>query len=363
LGWEVAVPANRSTRRLGVLHGEGIGPEIIGGALEVLSAVAGASGVHVEVEVGPECGGADAGHLTPAEEAFCRRLFEKDVPLLCGPRGGRFVYDLRERFDLYCKLSPVRPLESLADAGVLRPASRAADLLFVRENVGGLYFGSHRERRANGVLEQADHAFGYRRAEVLRILDVAVRLALSRRGRLAVAIKTGGVPSISALWRECAEEACAGLPIRVELLEIDNACYQVVADAPRFDVVVSPNMFGDVLADVAALLLGSRALSYSANFGEAGPAVYQTGHGAASDLAGSDGANPVGQILSLASLLEHGLGLADMAESVRDACDAVLAEGWRSDDLMADGCRRVGTRELSKRIADRAYALAAGIGS
>lgn len=340
---------------LGVFHGEGVGPEVVGAALDVLAALEG-SGPRFALQIAPEPEGGSPGHLAPSEAAFCGKLFDAGAPLLCGPRGGRFVYELRECFGLFCKLTPVKPLASLADAGVVRASARAADLLFVRENSGGLYFGRHDLRSRGGVPEEGHHAFHYARDEVLRILRIASDLALGRRGRLTVVLKTSGVPSISALWRHCALETCEALPIELEFLEIDNACYQVVADAGRFDVVVSPNMFGDVLADVAALLLGSRGLSYSANFGEDGRAVHQTGHGAALDLAGSDRANPAGQILSLANLLDRSLGLADLGEAVRRATEAVLAEGYRTDDVMAAGCRRVGTRELGKRIADRVHA-------
>ena len=138
----------------------------------------------------------------------------------------------------------------------------------------------------------------------------------------------------------------------MRLLNVDTACYQLVADARSFDVVVAPNMFGDVLADVATLLLGSRGMSSSANFGDGGLAVYQTGHGAAYDLAGQDRANPVGQILAMA-LLHESFGLEQLRLQVRDAVSDTLASGWRTADIMAPGCRAVGTRELVAQIGVR----------
>jgi len=361
-GWDAHPPAEGS-HPLGVLIGEGIGPEVVPVALEVLSALDGAGPARFDVRIGPQPGPAgegDLGHLSEAEAEFCRDTFAQDGALLCGPRGGRFVYELRRRFELFAKLSPVRPLPALADTGALRPeAVRGADLLFVRENVGGLYFGSDRRTRDGRVLSEAQHSFGYERATVDRILRLAAELARGRRGRLALVVKNAGVPSISELWRECAVEACEPVAIELDVLEVDNACYQVVADARRFDVVVSPNMFGDVLADVAALLLGSRGLSHSLNLGDQSRAVYQTGHGAARDLAGSDRANPVGQILALAGVLETSFGLRALADAVRGGTQAVLAGGWRTPDVMAPGCTEVGTRELGKRIADRVHALAA----
>jgi 3-isopropylmalate dehydrogenase len=361
-GWEARPPA-AGPHGVGALLGEGIGPEVVGAALDVLGALEAARSLRFELRIGPQlglAGGDDRGHLTGPEADFCHATFAQGGALLCGPRGGRFVYELRRRFELFAKLTPVRPLPALLDAGPVRPqAVRGADLLFVRENVGGLYFGSHRETRDGRFLREAQHSFGYARPTVDRILRLAVELAQGRRGRLALVAKSAGVPAISELWRECAAEVCEAAAVELEVLEVDNACYQVVADARRFDVVVSPNMFGDVLADVAALLLGSRGVSHSLNLGDQRRAVYQTGHGAARDLAGSDRANPVGQILALAGMLETSFGLPALADAVRAGTQAVLAGGWRTPDVMASGCTEVGTRELGKRIADQVHALAA----
>jgi 3-isopropylmalate dehydrogenase len=346
---------------VGVLPGEGVGPEVVRAALDVLSALDAVGTARFEVRIGPEPPKDldETGGLTGAEEAFCAGVFAEEGAVLCGARGGRFVYELRRRFDLFCKLTPIRPLEPLLGIGPCRAeAASGADLLFVRENVGGLYFGSHGEQRVGEVLSEVSHTFRYERHIIDRILGVAVALAERRRGLLTVVLKRGGVPSVSAIWRAAAEELPGVANLDLEFLEVDNACYQVVADAPRFDVLVSPNMFGDVIADVAVLLLGSRGLSYSANFGDHGRAVYQTAHGAALDLAGTDCANPVGQILSLASLLEESFGRPEPAHAVRRATTEVLADGWRTADTMAPGCTQVGTRELGKRIAERARELA-----
>jgi len=348
--------------RIGALPGEGIGPEVVGAALDVLAALDGLGGLSLELRVGPQVAsraGWAPGRLTEAEAHFVEEVFGDGGAVLCGPRGGRFVYDLRERFDLFCELTPVRPLTVLSDTGPCRAETvRDADLVFVGESLGGLYFGSHRKHRRAGSLREASHRFGYKRRAVDRILRVAVGLALLRRGRLSLVQKSSGAPSISSLWLEAALQLAEPLGVELELLEVDNACYQVVADARHFDVVVSPSLFGDGLADVAALLLGSRGVSHSASFGEQGRAVYQTGHGAARDLAGSDRANPLGQILSLASLLEESFGLGELAAAVRTGTQAVLADGWRTPDLLAPGCTPVGTRELGKRIAERAHAAA-----
>jgi 3-isopropylmalate dehydrogenase len=352
---------------VGVLPGEGVGPEVIGAALDVLEAVSEASGEAFALRRGGEIGLAarrSAGcDLTPEVTSFCEGVFADGGAVLCGPGGGRFVYDLRAKFDLYCKLAPVRPFAALRDAGVLRPeALDGVDVVVVRENVGGVYFGDHGGRRSEARLREAQHQFRYDEHQVARILRVALGLAGRRRGRLAVVVKPGGVPSISELWKEQAEDLSAGLDVELELIEVDNACYQIVAAASRFDVVVAPNLFGDVVADTAALLLGSRGLSFSANFGDGGTAVYQTGHGAAHDLAGRDAANPIGQIESLAMMLHESFGLPELRAAVERAVEAVLAEGWRTGDVSSPGARRVGTRELGLRVAERARAELRGTG-
>jgi 3-isopropylmalate dehydrogenase len=359
-----AIPGWQALRRpevptLGVLAGEGVGEEVMGAALEVLEAVADGAGRRFDVRRGGAIGltaKAVAGQeLTPDVVSFCDEVFRAGGALLCGPGGGRFVYDLREKFHLFCKLVPLRPLPMLRGAGPLRPeAVSGADILVVRENVGGVYLGEAGERREGARLGEAHHRFRYDALQVDRIVRVAMELARRRRGRVGVVVKRHGVPSISELWIESAEAANAEFGLALELLEVDNACFQIVADATHFDVIVAPNLFGDVVADTGALLLGSRGLAYSANFGEAGRAAYQTAHGAALELARTDRANPVGQIQALAMLLEESFGMGDLHRAIERAIGRVLSEGWRTADVMQPGCRMVGTCELGRRIAEQA---------
>jgi 3-isopropylmalate dehydrogenase len=346
---------------IGVLPGEGVGPEVIGAALDVLEAVEEVSGQRFELRTGGPIGlaakRATGSELTPDVVGFCEETFADGGALLCGPGGGRFVYDLRERFDLYCKLAPVQPLAALRGAGPLRAeAVDGVDIVVVRENIGGIYFGEHGESRPGQRSAAAHHHFGYEAGQVDRIVRVAMELARRRRGRLSVIVKRAGVPSISRLWIERAEELNAGFGLELDVLEIDNACYQIVASAPGFDVVVAPNLFGDVVADIAALLLGSRGVSHSANFGEGGRAVYQTGHGGAHDLEGTDRANPIGQIRALAMLLHESFGMVQLRQAIDGAIERALSDGWRTADVTEPGCKLVGTRELGRRIAEIAGA-------
>jgi 3-isopropylmalate dehydrogenase len=350
-GWR-SRPLARPPFVLGVLPGEGIGPEVVGAALTVLDAVVDAHGIEIDVRTAGELDppGPYGAELGETIDAFFARTFAASGPVLCGAVGGRFVYQLRERFDLFCKLVPVRPSASLLDASIVRPERLAGtDVLLVRENIGGLYLGEFGRTEAGRVAYQ--HVT-YTAEQVDRIIDVAVRAAAQRRHRLAVITKGGGIPEISALWRERAAIVTEGRGVAVEEVEVDNACFQLVADPQRFDVVVAPNLLGDVVADAATLVLGSRGMSFSANFGVDGLAVYQTGHGAAYDLAGRDRANPVAQILTLAMLLRESFGLAAAAEAVEDAVEQVLTSGRRTADIAGPSSTVVGTRALAADIAE-----------
>lgn len=344
---------------VGVFPGEGIGGEIVPVALEILEAACAKSSRRFDVRMGGRIGlAARAAHgadLSDEAIGFCEEVFRDGGAVFCGPGGGRFVYELRARFDLYCKFTPLKPMPQLADVGPLRPGhAKGVDIVAVRENAGGLYFGEWgRERTASGTC-RAYHRFHYDKDQIARILEVASRLAASRRGRLCVTLKPGGVPAVSALWEEALHEVLRanGRKVEADILEVDNAAYQLIARAGDFDVIVSPNMFGDVLADCGALLLGSRGMSYSGNFGGTGVAVYQTAHGAARDLAGTDRANPIGQIFALTMMLRESFGWDEGADMIEAAVGAVLSQGIRTPDIASSGSHLVGTRELGQRIRD-----------
>lgn len=357
--FELSVPAFTVNRPhlLGVLEGEGVGPTVVGAALGVLSALQSVTGRSFEIECGgaiglaaEACSGAS---LSDEVAAFCANIFARGGAILAGAGGGRFVYDLRQQFDLFCKLSPLRVCDELIAAGRLKPQHvRGVDILVVRENIAGVYRGLSRECHAPAEGLRVEHAFHYTEAEVCRIVDVAARIAAMRRGELLVVVKDGGLPALSGLWRRCASEAASQTGVRCSFANVDYAAYRLIQDAPALDVIVAPNLFGDVLADVGSLLLGSRGLSYSGNFSSSGAAVYQTNHGAAYDLVGTDQANPVGQIHSLAMLLRESFGLAQEAALVEAAVAEVWRQGWRTADLREDGQQPVGTREMAERIAD-----------
>jgi 3-isopropylmalate dehydrogenase len=348
---------------VGVLPGEGIGPEVISAALEVLSAVASSGGARFETRtggaIGREAEVASGRPLSEEVAAFCAEVFERGGAVLAGPGGGRFVYDLRRRFDLFCKLSPLRPIAPLLDAGRLKAHGVAgADILLVRENMGGVYQGQWRETVDDREGRLCEHSFRYSERQVRRLLEVATRLATGRRGRLSVVIKDSGVPGMSALWRDLGRDVGSSAQVEVRFVDIDLAAYLLMQDPLSFDVIAAPNLFGDVLADLGAVLLSSRGLSYSGNFSEEGAAVYQTNHGSALDLAGQGRANPLGQIASLAMMLRESFGLAREAGWIDSSIEEVMHQGFRTFDVAEPGTTVVGTAEMGGHIASAVRGLA-----
>jgi 3-isopropylmalate dehydrogenase len=259
---------------------------------------------------------------------------------------------LRRRFDLFCKISPLRPVDSSFPPCRLksRPGFET-DILIVRENVGGEYQGEWSERIEEGEGRVCEHVFRYSERQVRRILEVAASLASARRGRLAVVVKDSGIPGVSALWREIGSELAAAAGVAVTFPDIDLVGYRLIQEPETFDVLAASNLYGDVLADLGAVLLGSRGLSFSGNFSEGGSAVYQTNHGSALDIAGQGRANPLGQIASLAMLLRESFGLVREAERIGAGIREALAEGYRTFDIAEEGTTLVGAEEMGRRVA------------
>lgn len=345
------VPSPHEPRRIGVLAGEGSGPEIVGVALDVLAAVSAATGASFEVRAGGAIGidaEREAGvALTDSVAGFCAETFAAGGAILAGAGGGRFVYDLRRRFDLFCKLNPIRTWRALGEVTRLRCRQPDdVDVLVVRENVGGVYYSDWQEERTPGgeltLRQQTTHD----EHDARRIVGAAARMASLRRGRLAVVVKRGGLPAFSALWEAAARDAAIEHGIEAVALDVDLAAYRLVQEPEALDVVVAPNLFADVLSDLGGVVAGSRALTYGGSFSPHGAAVYQTNHGSAHDIARTDRANPAGQVLALAMLLRESFALEHEAALVESALASVWASGVRTVDLAEPGARVVGTREF-----------------
>ena len=338
---------------IGILPGEGIGPKIIDVTLNILDIISQYTNRKFEIKTGGDIGcPAQDKHgvaLTSEVKQFCNNIFNANGALLCGAGGARFVYDLRTEFDLFCKFTPLQPFTELNDTGVLKPeAKQLVDIIAVRENISGAYFGEWGLDSDNN----AYHHIHYNKKDIKRIIDTAIRLSLLRNKKITLVTKKDGMPSISKLWQDIFTESASQYDVTFNILDIDHTAYQLIASAKDFDVIVSPNLFGDILADCGALLLGSRGMSYSGNFNSKGHAVFQTGHGAAYDLAGKDIANPIGQILSLCMLLRESFGLTSLASEVEHAIRKTLSKGIRTSDIATVDSQLVGTIEMGQHIID-----------
>lgn len=359
---EDGLPTNL-TRLIGILPGEGIGSEVIECALHVLDAVSGVADTKFELVYGGDIGrqseksGQEA--LPQDVITFCAEVFAKGGCILNGPGGGRYVYDLRRVFDLYCKLSPIRSFDELADTCRLKADHvKGVDILMVRENASGLYQGEWSSGHCEKKGRVAEHRFSYSEAQVNRILEPAAQIARTRKGLMTVVFKESGIPAISELWRDCARATAERVGVKFAMLDIDLMVYRLIQHAQDFDVIVAPNMFGDVLSDLGGVLMGSRGLTFAGSYSGKGEAVYQTNHGAAYELAGTNTANPVGQIFSLAMLLRESMGMAREADLIERAVAKVCSAGWRTADMMSANCRLTGTKEMSELIAQTVSDLA-----
>jgi 3-isopropylmalate dehydrogenase len=349
-------PLGERPHLIGVLEGAGIGPEVIGASLQVLRSVAQATDLDLELRQGGligETAVAACGRWLPEDTAeFCADVFRTGGAILSGPGGGRYVYDLRRRFDLFCKFVPVRPAPELARAGRIAPRFlKDVDILIVRDNTGGVYQGQWHERESDRG-RVAEHSFGYSEGEVRRLVEVAARAAAARKGRLHIIVKEGGLPTITALWREVGEAAARRHGVEAAFMNVDLAGYELIQNPAKFDVIAAPNLFGDILADVTGALVASRGVTYSGNFDAHGHGVYQTNHGCAHDLAGTRTVNPAGQILSLAMLLRESFGLEHAAALVERSLAETWRVGWRTADLAEPGCQILSTDAFAHKVAE-----------
>lgn len=342
---------------VGLLDGEGVGPDLIEASHHVLRALEATSDVRFDLRFSRDHGvdptRAYQEPFCPAVTRFLEEVFAAGGVVIAGPGGGRFVYDMRRRFDLFCKIVPVRPYPEMSNLGRLRPSAlEDVDIVIVRENASGIYFADFRDTVGADGGRAVEVRYTYSEHEVMRILQIAAAISERRRGRLAMVMKDGGLPHLTNLWRDCLGTVTAKTGVAASVHNIDYAAYSLVQNPSEWDVVVTSNLFGDVLADVSAVLLGSRGLSFSGNFAADGPAVYQTNHGAAHDLVGTDRANPSAQILTTAMMLRESFGFSEAATKVEEALRRVWRSGMRTADLVGSGQTPVGTRDMTRAVVD-----------
>lgn len=331
-----------NTPFVALLPGDGIGPEVIAEAVRVLDA-AGASLNFETAEVGGAAWRAHGHPLPPATLDLARRadavLFGAvgdpacdglDRPL----RPEQAILGLRKALGLFANLRPVRLFGGLEDASALRPdIARRIDLVIVRELTGDVYFGDKGSRTTADGLRQGYDVMAYDEAEVRRIAHVGFATA-RRRSRLLCSVDKANVLETSRLWRSVVDEVAADYPdVALSHLYVDNAAMQLVRDPGQFDVMLTGNLFGDILSDQASMCAGSIGLLPSASLDAGGKGLYEPIHGSAPDIAGKGRANPLAAILSAAMMLRHSLGLADMADRIDAAVAAALSSGARTADL------------------------------
>jgi 3-isopropylmalate dehydrogenase len=347
-----------------LLPGDGIGPEVVAEGRRVLEAVARAHGHTIEFDEQLIGGGSIDRHgvaLTENALAACQAcdavlLGAVGAPKYDNPasnvRPEQGLLALRKGLGVFANLRPVKVHPALVDASPLKPDKlEGVDMLVLRELTGGLYFGSKtREELPGGGVKVTD-AMEYHDYEIRRILELAFRLARGRR-RKVTSVDKANVLDTSRLWRQIAGETGAANPdIALDHMLVDTAAMQLVANPGRFDVIVTENMFGDILTDEAAVLAGSMGMLPSASLGDGGPGLYEPIHGSAPDIAGKGVANPIGTILSVAMLLRHSLKLEREAAAIERAVERAISEGCRTRDLGGALSTTAMTDEIIRRAA------------
>ena len=349
--------------RITLLPGDGIGPEITAATRQLLDAVSRRHGFELVYDEQPMGGAAiDAtGEPLPASTLeACKRA---DAVLLAAigspqydslPREKRpetGLLGLRAGLGLFANLRPVKIIPALVDASSLkREVIEGVDLMVVRELTGGVYFGTPKGRvEADGHV-RAFNTMAYSDYEIDRIAKVGFDLAVARGGRLC-SVDKANVLDVSQLWRDRVEAIHADYPaVELSHMYVDNAAMQLVRSPKQFDVLLTSNLFGDILSDEAAMLTGSIGMLPSASLGSGGPGLFEPIHGSAPDIARQDKANPMAMVLSAAMLLRVGLQEGAAAADLEGAVDRVLNAGYRTGDLMAPGCTLLGCQAMGDQL-------------
>jgi len=348
---------------IAVLAGDGIGPEICAVAVQVLEALRD-QGLELVFNEAPVGGAGLEAHndpLPPATLALC----EQSDAILFGAVGAprydalprpkrpeQGLLRLRKHFDLFANLRPATVFPELAHASTLKPeVVSGLDLLILRELTSDIYFGQPRgiHTNAQGLREGFD-TMRYNEEEVRRIAHVAFKAA-QRRRRTLCSVDKANVLETTQLWRDVVEEVAGGYPeVKLTHMYVDNAAMQLVRDPQQFDVIVTGNMFGDILSDEASMLTGSIGMLPSASLNARNFGLYEPIHGSAPGIAGRDEANPLATILSAAMMLRYSLEEAAHADRIEHAVRKVLGQGYRTADIQEPGCRVVGTAEMGRAV-------------
>ncbi len=354
--------------KIAVLPGDGIGPEVVREGTLVLSQVAVLYGFGVEFEEGLVGGASIDVHGKPLIESVLKLAKESDAVLL-GAMGGpkwdgldysirpeRALLALRQELGLFANLRPVKLFSALASASTLRrEVVEGTDLLVVRELTGGIYFGQPKgiTRLPDGT-ERGVNTEVYTTPEIERIARIAFEATRKRRKKVT-SVDKANVLEATELWRKVVtrvhKEGGYG-DVALEHMLVDNCAMQLIRDPKQFDVIVTTNMFGDILSDEAAMLTGSIGMLPSASLGGK-VGMYEPVHGSAPDIVGKDRANPLATILTVALMLRHSLNQGEAADRIEKAVEDVLNEGYRTADIQERGCRLIGCRETGRLVREK----------
>ena len=359
------------TYTITILPGDGIGPEVTEQAVRVLQAVASRYGHTFNMTwalVGLSAIEAEGAAISDTTMQLCQRsdaiLFGAigDPPRSAGLNSNlqpaKALLRLRKELELFANLRPVRPFQALLNASSIKAeVLQGTDLLVVRELTGGLYYGKPSEIRETPKGDEAIDTLLYTEAEIERIVRTAFALAKDRRKKVT-SVDKANVLNSSRLWRRTAERIAADYPdVTLEHLLVDSCAMHLIRHPASFDVIVTENMFGDILSDEASMLAGSLGMLPSASFGTRRTAyglfgLYEPIHGSAPDIAGQRKANPIAAILSAAMLLRYSLGLKEEAAVVEAAVERIIDAGYRTGDLREAGKEIVSTQEMGRLIAE-----------
>jgi len=355
---------------LAVISGDGIGPEVVREARKVLDRIAEKYGHKIHYTDLLMGGASIDVHGVPLTDETIEIAKNSDAVLM-GSIGGNAatspwyqlpadrrpeagLLKLRKSLGLFANLRPAILYRELQDACPLRKdiSDKGFDLMIMRELTGGLYFGARETKKVDGVLTAID-TLTYNEKEIRRIAKRAFDIAGKRRKKVCSVDKANVLDS-SRLWRKVVEEVAKEYPeIELTHMLVDNCAMQLVKDPAQFDVILTENMFGDILSDEASMVTGSIGMLASASLNDTRFGLYEPSGGSAPDIAGQDIANPIATILSAAMMLRYSFDLDREADAIEQAVQQVLTEGWRTGDIMSEGCKRVGTAEMGDLIAER----------
>jgi len=349
--------------KIAVLAGDGIGPEIIAQAMKALEVLR-RDGLKLEIETAPYGGAGYDAAGDPLPAATLKLAREADA-VLCGAVGGpqydalprekrpeQGILRIRKELGLFANLRPAQVFEELASASSLKPELVSGlDILILRELTGDVYFGEPRGRRTNALGEREGYdTMLYSEPEIRRIADVGFKAAM-KRGRRLTSVDKENVLETSRFWREVVKDVAKSYPeVELSHMYVDNAAMQLVRNPKQFDVIVTGNMFGDILSDEASMLTGSIGMLPSASLDSQNKGLYEPAHGSAPDIAGKNIANPLATILSVAMMLRYTFDLDDEAKRIEGAVRKVLAQGYRTADIHETEMRRVSTSEMGDAV-------------